>query len=194
MAVSRGPTSKYLGPLEKMYRKYRYVWSALSAISSKTKSRGPSGWTMSLWFLKQWGTPSHEVFASRYLRAGRIWSGGARRGGRMGAGGLCYRRRIALSRLGLVDLLHERRKGCFFSSSPASGSLFSRRVRPVVFSWHCVLVQYAHGTSAPGLRPDRPICRGSSLSHARRLAWFRLVRNIFWFLGQPLRHPPAPYL
>src|SRR5882762_7670915 len=194
MVVSRGRTSKYLGPLGKMYRKYRYVWFALSATSSKTKSRAPSGWTTWRWFLKPWSTASHEVLASRYLCAGRIWSGGARGRRRMGAGCLCDRRRIALFWLGLVDVLQERRTGCLFSAAPASRRFFSRRVRSVVFSWHGVQLRYARGTSAAGLRPDGPLCRGSSLLDSRRLAWFRLVRNVFRFLGQPLRHPPTPYL
>src|SRR4029077_9620487 len=95
---------------------------------------------------------------------------------------------------GFVDLFHAGRTNCFFSSSSASGSSFPDRLRPVVFPWHRIFLQHAHGTPASRLRPARPLPRGARLPHAAGLEWVPLVRNVFWISGQHLRHSPAPHL
>src|SRR6266849_2215059 len=192
MVVSLGPTSKYLGPREKVYRKCRYVWSASSATSLRTKLREQPGWTTSRWCRNRRSIPSHEVLASRYLRVGRFWRGGAWRG--RGLGARCHGngRGFALPGLVYLDLFQPRRTACFFAPLAAARGAIAHRFRAVVFPLDCFSLQHAHGiATAPG-RPDRPLSRGSSLSHSGRLAGFRVVRDGFRFLGQPLRHPPAP--
>src|SRR5260370_12762557 len=114
MAVSLGPASKYLGLRERMYMKCRYVWSASSAISSRTKLREQPGWTTSRWCRKRRSIPSHEVLASRYLRAGRVCSGGAWRGRGLGAGCPGNRYGIAFRGLVSVALFPQRRTAIFF--------------------------------------------------------------------------------
>src|ERR1700687_5273786 len=133
MVVSLGPTSKYLGLREKMYRKCRYVWSASSAISSRTKLREQPGWTTSRWCRKRRSIPSHEVLASRYLRAGRVCSGGAWRGRRLGAG--CHRneRGSALSGLVFVALFQPQGTACLFAPPATARGVIAYRFRAVVF-------------------------------------------------------------
>src|ERR1700682_3622893 len=192
MVVSLGPTSKYLGLREKMYRKCRYVWSASSAISSRTKLREQPGWTPRRWCGKGRSIPSHEVLASRYLRAGRVCSGGAWRGRGLGAGCPGNRCGIALPSLVSVALFQPGRTAIFFAPPAATCGAIAHRFSAVVFPLDRFYLQHANRTAtAPG-RPDRPLSRGSSLSDFGRLAGFRVVRNWFRFLGQYLRHPPAP--
>src|SRR6266850_3022119 len=192
MVVSLGPTSKYLGPREKMYRKCRYVWSASSATSLRTKLREQPGWTTSRWCRNRRSIPSHEVLASRYLRVGRFWGGGAWRG--RGLGARCHGngRGIALPGLVYLDLFQPRRTACFFTPAAAARGAVDPCIGAVVFSWDRFCLQHADGIAiAPG-RPNRALSRGASLSNSRGLAGFRVVRNVFRFSGQPLRHPPTP--
>src|SRR5258708_19666863 len=192
MAVSLGPTSKYLGLREKMYRKCRYVWSASSAISSRTKLREQPGWTTSRWCRKRRSIPSHEVLASRYLRAGRICSGGAWRGRGLGAGCRGNRCGIAFPCLVSVALFQPRRTAIFFAPPGATRGAIARRFSAVVFPLDCFSLQHAHRTATALGRPYRPFSPLSSLSDSPRLAGFRVGRDGVRFLGQDLRHPPAP--
>src|SRR6267143_872081 len=132
MAVSLGPTSKYLGLPEKMYRKCRYVWSASSAISSRTKLREQPGWTTSRWCRKRRSIPSHEVLASRYLRAGRVCSGGAWRGRGLGAGCLGNWCGTAFPGLVSVALFQPGRTAIFFAPPAATCGAIAHRFSAVV--------------------------------------------------------------
>src|SRR5260370_2535332 len=93
-----------------------------------------------------------------------------------------------------MDVFPGRRTYCFFPISPAAGSIFLGRLRPVVFSCHGLLLWHADGNPASCLRLDPALSRRASFPHASGLARLCLVRNDFWVLDQHLRHSAAPDL
>src|SRR5712692_10430754 len=189
-----GRASNHPGQRGRMFRNCKFAWSVFPARKPRTRFRERPGWMMSHWFRNPRSILDHEVAALRRLCAGRVCRCRARRCRGLGAGRLCDRRWNALSRLGLEDLFYAGRTNCYFSSSPAVCRSFRDRLRPVVFSWHCVFLQHADGTPPPRLRPHPPLSCGASFPHASGLARLRLVRNDFRVFDEHLRHPPAPYL
>src|SRR5207249_12235911 len=101
-----GHLSSCLGPQERMFRNCKFAWSVLPVRKPTTRFKERPGWMTSPWFRSLRSIANHEVAAFWHLRAGRVCRCCARRCGGLGASRLRNRRRIAVSRLGCVDLCH----------------------------------------------------------------------------------------